>query len=91
MLNDCVAAFYLTILWLHFHSSDLFAPVPQKPHLESPGTPFFLSGGRFPQHKCIFHQVAVLIVGVNQVHPIFVPGKILHLKERMKVDHFPVQ
>jgi len=88
MLNDYVAAFCLTILWLHFHSSGLFAPVPQKPHVVSPG---ISSGGMFQQHKCSFHQVAVLLVGLNQVHPIFVPGKTLDLNEGMKIGHLLAQ
>ena len=70
MLPDCVAAFYLTIIWLLFHSLGLSAPVPQKQHLESPEILVFLSYVMLQQRKCIFHPLAILIVSLVPVHPI---------------------
>ena len=70
MLPDCVAAFYLTILWLLFHCSGLSVPVSQKQHMESPEISVFLSYGMFQQQQCIFHPLAILIGSLVPVHPI---------------------
>ena len=58
MLNDCVAAYCLTILWLHFHSSNFICICSDSTSKATSGEPwnslFFLLVVRFNDISVVF-------------------------------------